>query len=294
MSIYDKDLFGVSKHDQSIKWIQSYTQGMENVICAFSGGKDSQCCYHLMKEAQINFRAVYTITRFEPPELLRFIRQNYPDVEIIRNFKRSLTDDIAFFGLPNRWYRWCCGVKHDHYPIPFDLKVIGVRWEESPRRKETWRVFGFDKSKKAYLCPIATWTTVDVWEYLNTNHIPHCELYDQGYTRIGCVMCPLASPKNRQLDMARYPKHCAMLRKAGDKFVALHSDQPTRYADNWRAADNPAEEYWQRWVATGQTEKPKEYFEKQGKPTAEDDFCLFASTGLAADEGETATNTTKE
>lgn len=135
MSIYEKDLFGVSKHDQSIKWIQLSTQGLENVICAFSGGKDSQCCYHLMKEAGINFRAVYTITRFEPPELLRFIRQNYPEVEIIRNFKRSLTDDIAIFGLPNRWYRWCCGVKHDHYPIPFDLKVIGVRWEEKPTQK---------------------------------------------------------------------------------------------------------------------------------------------------------------
>ena len=41
---------------------------------AFSGGKDSQCIYHLCQIAGVKFDAHYAITSVDPPELVRFIR----------------------------------------------------------------------------------------------------------------------------------------------------------------------------------------------------------------------------
>jgi len=45
----------------------------------FSGGKDSQAIYHLAKEAGVNFRAQYDLTTVNPPELVHFIRDYYPN-----------------------------------------------------------------------------------------------------------------------------------------------------------------------------------------------------------------------
>jgi 3'-phosphoadenosine 5'-phosphosulfate sulfotransferase (PAPS reductase)/FAD synthetase len=52
----------------------------EGYYLAFSGGKDSQCIYHLAKEAGVKFDAHYNLTTVDPPELVYFIRENYPDV----------------------------------------------------------------------------------------------------------------------------------------------------------------------------------------------------------------------
>ena len=54
----------------------------EGYYLAFSGGKDSQCIYHLAKEAGVKFDAHYNLTTVDPPELVYFIRNNYPDVII--------------------------------------------------------------------------------------------------------------------------------------------------------------------------------------------------------------------
>ena len=59
---------------------------------------------------------------------------------------------------------------------------------------------------KILLNPIIEWSEEDVWEFLNkVVEVPHCELYDQGWTRIGCVCCPMASLKSTIRDEQRWP-----------------------------------------------------------------------------------------
>ena len=135
MSIHNNDLFGKNKYDTTIERIKTYCSG-KRVLCAFSGGKDSQVCYHLLKDAGIAFHAEYSITRFEPPELMSFVRAHYPDVTFRRAYKKSLTEEIAYRGLPSMWARWCCAAKHQKTD-GYDIAVIGIRWEESSRRKKT-------------------------------------------------------------------------------------------------------------------------------------------------------------
>ena len=295
MSIYDPELDGQTKHGRAISRIRSFCRGKKTLV-AFSGGKDSQCCYHLCEEAGVPFTAQYSVTRFEPPELLRFIRENYPGVSFRRAYRRSLVEDIERRGPPSRWARWCCDAKHKATP-GFDIAVVGVRAAESSKRAKTWREFGFKPDHSAYVCPIIDWTTEDVWEYLSSIGKPHCVLYDPpwNFRRIGCVCCPLASPAKMQRDAELWPKTAAMLRMGSDRFVQRKrahgwTNNNGKPCADWCKAESPEAEFWTRWITTGQvTMSQKDYKNaqdaKRGKAEGEDAPCLFAGTGFSESDG---------
>ena len=282
MSIYEKDLFGPSRHQVAIERIRHFCEN-RRVLVAFSGGKDSQCVYHLCEEAGIEFDAQYSITRFEPPELLGFIREHYPKVKFRRAYDQNLIADIEYNGLPKRYNgRWCCKAKHAKTE-GYGITLIGVRWQESPRRRETWRMSGFKQDKSFYLCPIIDWSERDVWEYLGGGH-PHCSLYDEGMKRIGCVMCPLC-PGQMKGQSSRWPKIANVLRKGADAFVSRMRSQGfvTGHGNDvpdWCRAADPEEEYWQRWLHTGQTAKPIGC-----EDDGQEEPCLFAGTGFDEADG---------
>lgn len=48
-------------------------------------------------------------------------------------------------------------------------------------------------------------------------NVPHCELYDQGYKRLGCVGCPMSSRKETELE--RYPKIKAAYMRAFARMI---------------------------------------------------------------------------
>lgn len=56
------------------------------------------------------------------------------------------------------------------------------------------------------ISPIFDWTEKDVWYFLNeVVHAPHCELYDKGYKRIGCILCPMSSHKQKLKEIQDFP-----------------------------------------------------------------------------------------
>ena len=59
---------------------------------------------------------------------------------------------------------------------------------------------------KTTVNPIIEWTDDDVWDFIRAHGISYCELYDCGFKRLGCVMCPMASKKERQRERALWPK----------------------------------------------------------------------------------------
>jgi len=279
MGIHDCDLLtGRSKLDVAIARIREFCSG-RRVLCAFSGGKDSQCCYHLLKDAGVPFTPQYSITRFEPPEAIDFIRTHYPGCEFRRGYKRSLVDDIEYNGLPNRWFRWCCASKHKKQD-GFDIAVIGVRAGESYRRAANWRSFGRKADGLFYVCPIFDWTEHEVWEYLTERGVSHCRLYDEGMPRIGCVCCPLA-PRRMRAESVRWPKianalylgHCKNWDRAISHGGVTKSGKPFRMLEfgTPRAA-------FEHWLDTGSVIPGKQKNDK------DDDFCLFAGTGYSASD----------
>lgn len=56
------------------------------------------------------------------------------------------------------------------------------------------------------ISPIFEWTERDVWTFLNeVVRVPHCELYDQGYKRIGCILCPMSQYRQKVRELKDFP-----------------------------------------------------------------------------------------
>ena len=198
---------------------------------AFSGGKDSQALYHIAKMAGVKFKAHMSLTSVDPPQVIRFVKKNYPDVELIKP-KMSIYDmAIKKHMLPTQRIRWCCAVYKEVHGVG-SVTLTGIRWQESIRRAkrkefETGRegqkdafLGNFDQfseheesevsclgsgKEKIMLSPIIRWTDRDVWEFLNGSGIEHCSLYDEGYNRIGCILCPMSNYRSKLRDMERFP-----------------------------------------------------------------------------------------
>lgn len=69
------------------------------------------------------------------------------------------------------------------------------------------KTVGCIRGKESLLIsPIIYWTDTDVWEFLdNVVRVPHCILYDDGWHRIGCINCPMASPLQKRMENERFP-----------------------------------------------------------------------------------------
>ena len=123
----------------------------EGYYVAFSGGKDSQCVYHLCKMAGVKFDAHYNVTSVDPPELVQFIKSHYPDV-IFDYPKDSKGNVKTMWNLipaermpPTRLVRYCCAVLKETNGEG-RYTVTGVRQAESANRKRNQGVITVPRS----------------------------------------------------------------------------------------------------------------------------------------------------
>jgi len=231
-------IFGtLDKEKQAIDWLKKHDKG--NYHLAFSGGKDSIVIYKLAELAGIKFESVYNDTTIDPPELRSFIKKYYPQVKINRP-KVSFFKRVMEIGPPTPARRWCCREYKEKNPKNATV-ITGIRHEESARR--TTRSY-FEKSKLRksdfYLHPIINWTMLDVWEFIEKHELPYCSLYDEGFDRIGCILCPL--PESRTLQIARWPKMVRAWKRAMKIFYDTKLNTPADPA--WETFES----YWNRWL----------------------------------------------
>lgn len=273
--LIEYDLFG-EKHDKVQDAIdllrRMSTVDPQGLYVAFSGGKDSQCIYHLCQMAGVKFDAHYALTTVDPPELVRFIKEHYPDAWEGRHIQRR--EDGTPYTMwnlipemlvpPTRVMRYCCKVLKETGGEG-RVTVTGVRWAESVNRKQNQgvvTVIGASKKdtqqmeeagadftssprggvvlnndneatrdvvemcyqrRKTVINPIITWSGEDVWEFLNTvAKVPHCELYDQGYKRLGCIGCPMS---NTEAGFERYPRYRQSYIRAFDRMLEARKER---------------------------------------------------------------------
>ena len=265
------------KVEMAIHCLQSF-EPAEGYYVAFSGGKDSQCIYHLCKMAGVKFDAHYNVTSVDPPEVVRFIKRNYPDVHF--DYPRDKDGKIVtMWNLiprkqmpPTRMARYCCQWFKESSGSE-RVTVTGVRWAESANRaaihgrvdiigkpartKKAAEEVGAEfkvnrhgsiilnndndedrqlvemcyRTRKTLVNPIINWEEEDVWQFLNENGIEHCELYDQGYKRIGCIGCPMNTTAAAEL--AARPKYRAMYIRAFNRMLANMKAKNIEIKANW-------------------------------------------------------------
>ncbi len=100
---------------------------------AFSGGKDSQALFHIAQLAGVKFRGHMNLTSVDPPEVIRFVKRNYPEVELIKPKKSIFQIAIEKQILPTMRVRWCCS-EYKETAGAGKVTLIGIRRAESARR----------------------------------------------------------------------------------------------------------------------------------------------------------------
>lgn len=209
----DADLFGSDKAQQSIELLCSM-EPAEGYYLAFSGGKDSIVVYDLAIRAGVKFDAHYNVTTVDPPELVQFIKREYPTVQ------REHLGGMTMWQLivkkrypPTRIARYCCEALKEGGGNG-RVVLTGVRWAESARRSKRRQVENCYTGKKSYVHPIINWSHDEVWQYISERGLAYCSLYDEGFDRLGCVMCPMKGRDGMLRDEARWPKIAAAYKRA--------------------------------------------------------------------------------
>lgn len=241
------DLFGKTAEDYSIDVIKEF-EPPEGYYLAFSGGKDSCVLLELAKRAGVKYDAYYNVTTIDPPELVRFIRTEYPEVEF-QYPKEAFFPAALKRGIPTRQARWCCDALKEWSGIGRRL-LTGVRHAESRARSEYMFFSKCQRRNKWFVNPIVRWSDVDVWAYIHGEDIPYCSLYDEGFSRIGCILCPCQRKSEKIKSMERWPHYW----KKWEEIVKQHwaeSESAQRVADS-------AEGFWLWWLDFDRVEKVSE------------------------------------
>lgn len=232
--ILQQNLFSDEIEAQAIDRIVRFSKIANSLgldIClGFSGGKDSQVVYHLMKRSGVPFKAYYNVA-FESNTTKKFIRENYPDVIWRKDHKFGFVENIIknHAGLlPTVKTAYCCA-DYKHNPKYADkCSVVGVRKAESKAR-ETRTAISI-KNKKTLkknkelitkyfvencqntgtksiiqLLPIVDWTDKDVWNYIKKYQLPINPEYLHS-KRVGCMVCCKANFTSNYYYLMKYPK----------------------------------------------------------------------------------------
>lgn len=149
--IHQLDFNGLDKVEKAIKRLQLYEPPEGYYLC-FSGGKDSVVIKALADMAGVKYDAHYSISSVDPPELVRFIKDKHPDVIFDRPRDKN-GSPVTMWTLiakntmpPTRIVRYCCEDLKEHGGKG-RLKVTGVRWDESTRRKKAHSEVTFTDKK---------------------------------------------------------------------------------------------------------------------------------------------------
>ncbi len=203
---------------------------------AYSGGKDSDVVLDLVRCSGVKYDAHHNLTTCDPPEVVLHAREQ-KDVTVHRpplTMWQLIRKKKTF---PLRCRRWCCWELKEGGGSG-RLVVTGIRWQESHRRADRKMVESCYRDKtKRYLNIIIDWSTSDVWRYIRANGIQYCPLYDEGFTRLGCVLCPMQKQAETERDKERFPR----IARAWERAIK----------DIWEPKDGTfptPESLWQWWL----------------------------------------------
>ncbi len=187
------------------------------VYVSFSGGKDSLVVLDLTKAAlkQREFKAFFLNTGIEFPETVEFARSFCKEMKVPLEEMDSgsvFWEQVEKFGPPAKDFRWCCKVcklasagdleagkgtcslqEKDAANAVAYLTVDGKRKHESFSRA---RIAASETNpfvpSQLNIFPIREWRALEVWLYIHWRGLSYNPLYDLGFERVGCWLCPSA------------------------------------------------------------------------------------------------------
>ncbi|WP_342303835.1 phosphoadenosine phosphosulfate reductase family protein [Methanolobus sp. ZRKC5] len=192
--------------ERSHKFIKNVSSSVDRpATVSYSGGKDSLAVLHLVSECLDDYDLIFADTGIEFPETLKNVHdvtQYYGKTLNIISSGDAFWDSVDSFGPPSVEVRWCCKVCklgpitqiiNENYEDGC-LTFIGQRKYESSARAKSERVWKNPwVGNQVAAAPIQNWTAMHVWLYIFKNELLFNPMYENGFDRIGCWLCPSCS-----------------------------------------------------------------------------------------------------
>ncbi|MCZ7380812.1 MAG: phosphoadenosine phosphosulfate reductase family protein [Candidatus Methanoperedens sp.] len=221
------------------------------VYVSFSGGKDSLTTLDLTRSAvKKPIKVFFANTGIEFPETVEFVRRfsRENNIELIEvETKEAFWENLPSFGPPAKDFRWCCKV--------CKLAPINSVIEECTRGGEKCLTIdgkrkyeSFTRSRIApkeenpfipgqvSVFPIRDWRAIEVWLYIYYRKLEFNPLYELGFERVGCWLCPA------ELSAEYY-----RVRELHPELFARWNDYLLKWAKEHGLADNFIEHGFWRW-----------------------------------------------
>lgn len=253
--------------------LMAYKQPL--VIC-ISGGKDSGVITELAVRSGIPCEFQHNHTTADAPETVRFVRSEFKRLEELGykctvNMPTYKGQRVSMWSLipqklmpPTRLVRYCCSVLKETGGAGRFI-CTGVRWAESTSRRNNRGIYeklgktkqdniilANDNDEKRMLfenCrlkakrvvnPIIDWADEDVYGFIADAKILMNPLYAEGQCRVGCIGCPLANRKSREIEFARWPKYKNLYLLAFDRMLEerRRRGNVTGSQDEWTTAED--------------------------------------------------------
>lgn len=210
---------------------------------AFSGGKDSCVIKRLADMAGVKYDAHYSVTTIDPPPVVHFIKTYHADV-IWDRPDIPLLKRLETKGFPLRQARWCCDIYKENGGWGRTC-LLGLRaaesskranrkeTEEDPRKKRLVGSCFKNPVGKRFVNPIIDWLDADVWQFIGKYDVPYCSVYDEGANRVGCLMCPNGTHKNRVRESLLYPAFTATFIRSFERLYANRKAAGNKSVNRW-------------------------------------------------------------
>jgi len=184
--------------------VEKYKRKGYAINASFSGGKDSAVSTLLSKEVIPDLDVVFIDTGLEYPETLNYVKdfaKKY-DINLDTVDGNNFWDNLEKEGIPTKDNRWCNSacklmpLKRYLKKKYGNKKVLTI---DGTRKYESFTRANLDYKRKSgfidfqtNLFPILDWNSLDIWSYIFSNDILYNPMYDKGFERIGCYLCPSA------------------------------------------------------------------------------------------------------
>lgn len=124
----------------------------------------------------------------------------------------------------------------------FSLEHTEEVFKNAKEQDEVWDctlVTTARKHKTILVNPIYEWTDAEIWGYIHENNIAYNELYDMGYSRVGCILCPLANKREKQRDILTFPAYKERYIKAFEKMLEVRKGKgkESNKGESWKDAE---------------------------------------------------------
>ena len=178
---------------------------------SFSGGKDSLATLMLCMEAGLDPPLLFVDTGIEFPETVDYVHKLASDLDLNLIEEKPTTDfleNFEKFGPPGRDFRWCCKTNKlgpmtrlikENFPGGV-LTFIGQRRFESSSRQRKGAIWKNPwVPSQVGASPVQNWNGLDIWLYIFKKEAIYNPLYERGFERIGCWLCPSTDLAEREL-----------------------------------------------------------------------------------------------